>query len=139
MQKKCCAQRTGERGVFRAETLSPRATLNTAIPDKREHPVCVIIQSPYGKQKGGGLLNYSQTLQAALDFIDGHITREINAAMIAEAAGYSVYHFSRIFTEVMGISVMSYVIWQPLKTPDVQTYDKKGWYNESKGQKRGTR
>ncbi len=28
---------------------------------------------------------------------------------------------------------------QPLKTPDVQTYDKKGWYNESKGQKRGTR
>ena len=35
--------------------------------------------------------------------------------------------------------VSVYDMWQPLKTPDVQTYDKKGWYNESKGQKRGTR
>ena len=35
--------------------------------------------------------------------------------------------------------VVSNAIRQPLKTPDVQTYDKKGWYNESKGQKRGTR
>lgn len=35
--------------------------------------------------------------------------------MIAEIAGYSAYHFSRVFTETIGISVMSYVTWRKLQ------------------------
>lgn len=35
--------------------------------------------------------------------------------MIAEKAGYSPYHFSRIFSETIGITVMSYVTWRKLQ------------------------
>jgi len=60
-------------------------------------------------------LNHSQTLQTILNYIDDNITYEISAVMIAEKAGYSAYHFSRIFTETIGISVMSYVTWRKLQ------------------------
>lgn len=35
--------------------------------------------------------------------------------MLAKKAKYSPYHFSRIFTETIGISVMSYVTWRKLQ------------------------
>ena len=35
--------------------------------------------------------------------------------MIAEKAGYSAYHFSRVFTQAIGISMMSYVTWRKLQ------------------------
>ena len=60
-------------------------------------------------------MNHSQTLQTALDYIDDNIAGEISAATIAEKAGYSAYHFSRIFTGATGISVMSYVTWRRLQ------------------------
>ncbi len=60
-------------------------------------------------------MNYNKTLQIVLDYIDDNITSEINTVMIAEKAGYSVYHFSKIFTETIGISVMSYVTWRKLQ------------------------
>lgn len=60
-------------------------------------------------------MNYSQVLQAALNYIDDHITEEISAVMIAEKAGYSLHHFSRVFTGNIGISVMSYVTWRKLQ------------------------
>ncbi len=60
-------------------------------------------------------MNYHQTLQKVLDYIDQHITDEISAAQLAQQAGYSVYHFSRIFTGVIGISALSYVTWRKLQ------------------------
>jgi len=57
----------------------------------------------------------TQTLQAVLDYIDNNIKNEITAAMIAEKAGYSAYHFSRVFTKTIGISVMNYVTWRRLQ------------------------
>jgi len=60
-------------------------------------------------------MNYKQTLQAVLDYIDDNIKNEITAEMIAEKAGYSAYHFSRVFTETIGISVMNYVTWRRLQ------------------------
>ena len=61
------------------------------------------------------MVNHTQLLQAVLDYIDNSITNEINAAMIAEKAGYSAYHFSRVFTGAIGISLMSYVTWRRLQ------------------------
>jgi len=61
------------------------------------------------------LMNHTQTLQAVLDYIDSNIGSQINVAMIAEKAGYSEYHFSRVFTGTIGISVMSYVTWRRLQ------------------------
>ena len=60
-------------------------------------------------------MNHTQTLQSVLDYIDENISNEINAKIIAEKAGYSAYHFSRIFTRIIGISVMSYVTWRKLQ------------------------
>lgn|GEM_PF-6461192 len=55
-------------------------------------------------------MNHAEALQNALDFIEYNIKDEMNALVIADAAGYSVPHFSRI----IGTSVMSYVIWRKL-------------------------
>lgn len=60
-------------------------------------------------------MKHAETLQAALDYIDANITREMTAAQVAEAAGYSVYHFSRMFSRVTGTSLMSYVTWRRLQ------------------------
>jgi AraC family transcriptional regulator len=60
-------------------------------------------------------MNHSQTIQAVRDYIDENIKDEMNAAMLAEIAGYSAYHFSRVFTKTIGISVMSYVTWRKLQ------------------------
>ena len=60
-------------------------------------------------------MNHTQTLQTVLDYIDDNLKNEINVAMIAEKAGYSAYHFSRVFTEAIGISLMSYVTWRRLQ------------------------
>lgn len=60
-------------------------------------------------------MNHTQTMQTVLDYIDDNLKNEINAVMIAEKSGYSAYHFSRIFTETIGISVMSYVTWRKLQ------------------------
>jgi AraC family transcriptional regulator len=60
-------------------------------------------------------LNHNQTIQTVLNYIDDNITKEISAVMIAGKAGYSTYHFSRVFTETIGISVMSYVTWRKLQ------------------------
>ena len=63
----------------------------------------------------GDALNRNEMLQSVLDYIDDNITNEMRAAMVAEKAGYSMYHFSRMFTEAIGISVMSYVTWRKLQ------------------------
>jgi len=63
----------------------------------------------------GVAMNHTQTLQAVIDYIEDNIKCEIDAVMIAEKAGYSAYHFSRIFTRIIGTSVMSYVTWRRLQ------------------------
>jgi len=60
-------------------------------------------------------MNHIQVLQTILDYIDDNIKNEINAGMLADKAGYSAYHFSRIFTGIIGTSVMSYVTWRKLQ------------------------
>lgn len=65
--------------------------------------------------KGDDSTNHSNTLQTVLDYIENNIRNELTAGMIAEKAGYSVYHFSRVFKQDIGISVMSYVTWRRLQ------------------------
>ena len=60
-------------------------------------------------------MNHTQELQNVLDFIDENINNEISVVMMAEKAGYSAFHFSRIFTGTIGISAMSYVTWRRLQ------------------------
>ena len=60
-------------------------------------------------------MKHSQILQNILDYIDDNIKNELSTVVLAKQAGYSTYHFSRIFTGEIGISVMSYVTWRKLQ------------------------
>lgn len=60
-------------------------------------------------------MNYSETIGQTINYIETHIKYNLTIDEIAGKAGYSVYHFSRIFTETVGLSVMSYVTWRKLQ------------------------
>lgn len=48
-------------------------------------------------------------LKHVLDYVDMHIEDKITLADLASVAGYSPFHFSRIFSETMGLSATTYV------------------------------
>ena len=54
-------------------------------------------------------MEYEAMVQSALEAIDGRITEPIRADELARAAGYSVYHFCRVFMALTGTPVMAYV------------------------------
>ena len=45
----------------------------------------------------------------AIDFIEARLTAELTLAQIARTAGYSSYHFSRMFRALMGETVTCYI------------------------------
>ena len=51
----------------------------------------------------------SDFLGDVLAYIDGNLSEPINVTELAAVAGFSPYHFSRLFTARFGESVMSYV------------------------------
>ena len=57
----------------------------------------------------------NEIIEAVLNYIDKNITDNINVGLIAEKAGYSAYHFSRIFSGSAGISLIAYVTWRKLQ------------------------
>jgi AraC family transcriptional regulator len=54
-------------------------------------------------------MNYSESNKKTKAYIEEHLTDELSAESIAYEAGYSVFHFCRIFKEETGKSLMSYV------------------------------
>lgn len=54
-------------------------------------------------------MNYSADIDRCIEFIERHIKEPITAQEIADEVGYSVYHFSRIFSLVKGMTLMEYV------------------------------
>lgn len=46
---------------------------------------------------------------AVLDYIDGHLEESATVAQVAAAAGYSAFHFNRVFARHMGIPLMEYM------------------------------
>ena len=54
-------------------------------------------------------MSYTEVFQRVLQWIDDNISNELTADVIADAAGYSTYHFCRIFQWNVGYSVMEYV------------------------------
>ena len=65
----------------------------------------------YGKV-GAGM--YKERIQAVLDFIETGLKAEMTAAELAEMAGYSLYHFYRVFQSATGMPVMQYVLKRKL-------------------------
>jgi len=54
-------------------------------------------------------LSYAPLLQNVLTYIDGHLDESLNVETLAKQAGFSPYHFSRVFPFYTGYSVMEYV------------------------------
>lgn len=49
------------------------------------------------------------SIQRAVDYIEHNLHTEIKLAAIAQAAGYSMYHFDKLFKYAVGDSVIEYV------------------------------
>jgi len=60
-------------------------------------------------------MNKREFLQNAFDFINEHITECIAVNRVSEHLHYSVYHFSRTFTEMTGMSPIRYIILRKLQ------------------------
>ena len=54
-------------------------------------------------------MNYNSMIKDSVDYIKRHLQEEITAEQIASAAGYSTFHFCRIFTLATGIPPMDFV------------------------------
>jgi AraC family transcriptional regulator len=54
-------------------------------------------------------VSYHSLVQEILEYIDEHIGENLNAGMLAARAGFSEYHFCRVFRWCVGYSLMEYV------------------------------
>ena len=52
---------------------------------------------------------YTEHIQKALDYIEEHLAEDCTLECCARAAGYSAYHFSRIFKGTTGLAPIDYV------------------------------
>jgi AraC family transcriptional regulator len=59
--------------------------------------------------KDGSYLDYVDILQEMLRYIDGNIKEELSVEKLAARAGFSPYHFCRVFQWGVGYSIMEYV------------------------------
>jgi len=54
-------------------------------------------------------MSYIDSLEKALNYIENNLNNEIDLAALAKEAGYSLYHFQRIFKGAVGDSVKEYI------------------------------
>jgi len=55
-------------------------------------------------------MNYRSVIQHSLDYIEDHLQTELTAKELAMQAGFSLYHFYRLFQAATGFSVMHYIL-----------------------------
>lgn len=60
-------------------------------------------------------MDHISVIQNVLDTIDENITQKISVKELAAASNYSFYHFCRIFQELTGMPVMSYITRRKLE------------------------
>jgi AraC family transcriptional regulator len=54
-------------------------------------------------------MSYFDSLKIAMLYIESHLNEDIDLASIAKEAGYSLYHFQRIFKGAVGDSIKEYI------------------------------
>lgn len=54
-------------------------------------------------------MNYRKDIERCIKFIEEHIKENITIEEVANQSGYSIYHFCRVFSLCMGVSVMEYI------------------------------
>ena len=66
------------------------------------------------KEKRYKRVDYREPLQKSLDYIEAHLKTEITAPELASDAGFSLYHYYRLFLSAVGMPVMQYITRQKL-------------------------
>ena len=54
-------------------------------------------------------MDYRACIQASIDYIEDHLKEDLTAEALAGTAGFSPYHYSRLFHAYVGKSVMEYI------------------------------
>ena len=54
-------------------------------------------------------MNYLDIMQDSIDYIEENLKSELYASELAEKAGFSLFHYYRIFQRAIGIPVMQYI------------------------------
>lgn len=49
-------------------------------------------------------------IQKSLDYIEEHLQTDITASELAEMAGFSLFHYYRLFQQATGLPVMQYIL-----------------------------
>ena len=49
-------------------------------------------------------------IQRSLDYIEENLQTDITAAELAQAAGFSLFHYYRLFQQATGLPVMQYIL-----------------------------
>ena len=60
-------------------------------------------------------MNYQKQLQSVIDFIGQHLDEEISLEQLSRISCLSKFHFHRLFTAFMGLSLQQYIKWLRLK------------------------
>lgn len=55
-------------------------------------------------------MDYREVVQRGLDYIEDNLQTEITAAELADMAGFSLYHYYRLFQSATGLPVMQYIL-----------------------------
>ena len=53
-------------------------------------------------------MNNIEKVQAAIDYIEGHLTEKLDLDAIAGAVHYSKYHLHRVFSKTVGLTLHEY-------------------------------
>ena len=55
-------------------------------------------------------MDYRAVIQPSLDYIEDNLQTEITAEELAQLAGFSMYHYYRLFQQATGLPVMQYIL-----------------------------
>ena len=55
-------------------------------------------------------MNQIELIQNCIDYIEENLKTEITAAELADRAGFSIFHFYRLFQAETGMPVMQYIL-----------------------------
>jgi Ser/Thr protein kinase RdoA (MazF antagonist)/AraC-like DNA-binding protein len=59
-------------------------------------------------------MNYLDIIQDSIDYIEKNLKSELSASELAENAGFSLFHYYRLFQSVVGMPVMQYILRRKL-------------------------
>ncbi|MFD3449903.1 effector binding domain-containing protein [Microbacteriaceae bacterium 4G12] len=54
-------------------------------------------------------MSYIESFEKALVYIENHLNDDIDLSIVAKEAGYSLYHFHRVFKGIVGDSIKDYI------------------------------